>query len=307
MKRGVGSFRLVVGFAGLVASLGCSSDKQPSSSAGQGDAGAAGGGGGGLAGGTAGEVGVAGNGGATFGGAALGGSGGGGSGGGGMPSDVQPFTSIRFLQAYLNGGAMQEYDIWARKNDRSWVSLVKDLGYGVLTDYIEVPIGAGLNTMIWFIPPGSDPEDYAISIGSFINFQIEDSDTGRHTLFMHHVEGEADFAAQLLTDGDPELTPPQGSAHVAFNTSAVRPIHPLLDYGDADTCIDRASQDNYQSVTVGSYTFSLYDGASAMDCQGSVIVSAPATMFGDREVWFLYAMGDAENGFELRPVQLSRE
>jgi hypothetical protein len=58
---------------------------------------------------------------------------------------------------------------------------------------------------------------------------------------------------------------------------------------------------------MGSYTFSLYDGASATDCEGSVIVSAPPTMLRDGEVWSLYAMGDAANGFELRPVQLSRE
>ena len=28
---------------------------------------------------------------------------------------------------------------------------------------------------------------------------------------------------------------------------------------------------------------------------------------GDREVWYLYAMGDATNGFEVRPVKLSRD
>jgi hypothetical protein len=301
MKHGGRRHALVLGFAALVTLSGCSSDKPPSSSPAQG--GVATGGGGAAAVTTSGVAGM-GLAGMGLAGASVGGSGASGSGTGGTSNAVQPFTSIRFLQAYLKDGKKQVYDLWARKNDRSWASLVKDLSYGTLTDYIDVPIGAGLNTMIWFIPPGSDPEKYAISIGSFINFRIEDSDTGHHTVFMTHVPDVADWGAQLITDGDPTLAPPQGSAYLAYNTDAVRPIYPLLDYGRTGACIDRAMQDNYQPIATGTYTFSLYSGAEASNCQGSVVVSTPPTLFGDREVWFLFAMGDAANGFELRPVKL---
>jgi hypothetical protein len=279
-------------FGVVVTALGCSSESSSSPASSHGGATTVNGGTG-TTGGTS--------------GVAMGTGGTGGAATGGATSAAQPVTSIRFLQVYLNGGSKQAYDLWARKNDQSWVSLVKNLGYGQMTDYIDVPIGAGRNTMIWFIPPGSDPNKYAISIGSFINFGIEDSDTGRHTVFMFHVPGVGDWAAQLITDADPTLTPPAGFAYVAFNTDAVRPIHPLLDYGRAGACIDRAMQDNYQPIATGSYAFSLYSGAGATGCQGSVIATAPSTAFGDREVWFLYAMGDAANGFELRPVKLSRD
>jgi hypothetical protein len=101
--------------------------------------------------------------------------------------------------------------------------------------------------------------------------------------------------------------PPAGYAYVAFNTDAIRPIHPVLDYGEPGACIDRAGQENYQPVPVGERAFVLYSGADASDCQGSVIATAPSTTFGEDEVWFLYAMGDDANGFELRPVKLGRD
>ena len=40
--------------------------------------------------------------------------------------------------------------------------------------------------------------------------------------------------------------------------------------------------------------------------QGSVLATAPSTTFGDGEVWMLYGFGDATNGYELRPVKLTR-
>jgi len=295
---------IVVGWV-VLAAMGCSNANGSGSGAGAGGS-LASTGGNDSASKTGGAGGIA-AGGSGAGGVVTGGSSAGGSVASGGANADQPYTSIRFMQAYLNAGAKKTYDLWAQRNDRSWVSLVKGLAYGQMTDYIQVPIGAGLNTMIWFIPPGSDPKNYAISIGYFIRFGIENTDTGRHTLFMTHVPGESDWGAQLVSDADPTLTPPAGYAYVAFNTDAIRPIYPLLDYGNSGECIDRAEQDNYQPVAVGSHTFSLYSGASASNCQGSLVAATPTTAIGDREVWYLYAIGDATNGFEVRPVKLSRD
>jgi hypothetical protein len=95
--------------------------------------------------------------------------------------------------------------------------------------------------------------------------------------------------------------PPAGYAYVAYNTDAIRPIHPVLDYGEPAPCIDRAGQDNYQPIPVGEHAFALYSGADERDCKGTVIASAPSTRFGDGEVWFLYAMGDAAKRHRAPP------
>jgi len=231
----------------------------------------------------------------------------GGSATGGTGSASQPMTLIRFMQVYLKGGVKTSYDLWARRNDQSWVSLVRHLDYGVLTDYIEVPLGAGRNTMIWYIPPGDDPAKYAISIGSFINYHLADTDTGRHSSFMFDLPGVEDWATEFITDADPELTPPAGYAYVLFSTEGIRADHPLMDYGETAACVARPTQDGYQPIAVGTHTFTVYSGDGATDCKGSVIVTAPSTTISDGEVWLLHAMGDEANGVELRPMKLTRD
>jgi len=267
--------------------------------------------GGGSAGGTSASGGAMSNvGGADHGAAgavSTGGTAAGGSAMGGMGGANQPMTLIRFMQVYLKDGAKTSYDLWARRNDQTWVSLVRHLDYGELTDYIEVPLGAGRNTMIWYIPPGDDPAKYAISIGSFINYHLADSDTGRHTSFMFHVPGVEDWATEFITDADPELTPPPGYAYVLFSADAIRPANPVLDYGEKAACVDRATQDGYQPIAVGTHTFAVYSGESASDCNGSVLATAPSTTIGDGEVWLLHAIGDKANDIELRPVKLTRD
>jgi hypothetical protein len=280
---------IVLGIATLVA--GCSS-KSGGGSPGSG------GGGGGAAGasGTAGATGT-GGGNAGTGGAGVGGTGG---------APVQQYAPMRYMQVYLNAGAKKSYDLWAQNNDFSWVSLVKGLTYGQMTDYIQTPV-IGLGTTVWFIPPGANPDDYEISIGDFIHLTVDKPPTGPHTGFMLHVPEVGDWAMQVLSDADPDLTPPAGYAYVAFNTAALREAHPTIDYGRAGSCLARATQDNYQPVAAGSnYAFALYAGDSASNCQGSVIVTAPSTTFGEGEVWMIYGFGDATNGYELRPVKMMR-
>ena len=256
---------------------------------------------GGTGGSTGGAIGTAGTTGTGGGNAGAGGSSAGGTGG----APVQEFTRARFMQVYLNAGSKKSYDLWARKDDNSWVSLVRGLAYGQMSDYVETPV-IGLTTTVWFIPPGRDPEDFAISIGDFIHLTIKERGATPHTGFMFHIPEVGDWAMQFVWDADPSLTPPAGYAYLSFNTAALREIHPVIDYGRSGACIARATQDNYQPVAVGSYAFALYAGAAASNCQGSVIATAPSTTFGDGEVWMLYGFGDAANGYELRPVKLTR-
>jgi len=293
MRMGVRRDLIVLGIAAVVA--GCSSGS---------GGGSAGKGGSGGAAGTAGTTGNGGSSAGAGGGAGAVGAGGSSAAGtGGAP--VQEYTQARFMQVYLNAGTKKTYDLWARKNDNSWVSLVKGLGYGQMSDYVATPV-IGLTTTVWFIPPGRDPEDFAISIGDFIHLTIKQQGATPYTGFMLHVPEVGDWAVQFVWDADPSLNPPSGYAYVAFNTAALREIHPVIDYGRSGTCITRATQDNYQPVAAGSATFTLYSGAGASNCQGSVIATAPATTFGDGEVWMLYGFGDAANGYELRPVKMTR-
>jgi hypothetical protein len=48
-------------------------------------------------------------------------------------------------------------------------------------------------------------------------------------------------------------------------------------------------------------------GAYAGDqtnCQGAVVATTPSLQLGSGEVWELFAMGDATNGYALKPVKL---
>ena len=185
------------------------------------------------------------------------------------------------------------------------MSLVRGLAYGQISDYVETPV-IGLTTTVWFIPPGRDPEDFAISIGDFIHLTIKERGATPHTGFMFHVPEVGDsgdairVGCRSVPDPTSRLRLPFLQHRGAAGDSSDHRLRP------AGACIARATQDNYQPVAAGSYAFALYAGAGASNCQGTVIATAPATTFGDGEVWMLYGFGDAANGYELRPVKLRR-
>ena len=244
-------------------------------------------------------------------GGAGGNGGAGGSGGaGGTPganadAGGQAFTQMRFMQVWLNGGQKATFDYWGALDAGGWYSLVRGLGYGELTDFIQVPNGKGLNTNIWFVPTGDDPNDYYLSMEDSMNFKIEESDTGKHTVFSFFVGSPSYWSHVMVADADPKLAPPDGWAYVAFSTYAIAGAYPVMDYGSSAGCIDRSKQNYYQPMSPGAYQFSLYTGDQT-NCGGSVIATTPSVQVANGEVWMLFAMGDATNGYALKPVKMDR-
>jgi hypothetical protein len=218
---------------------------------------------------------------------------------------VQPKTQMRFLQVLINGGHTGAFDLYTQLPDYSWYSVYRALGYGQLTDFIEVPNGKGNNTIIWYVPAGRDPAMYYVSLTDQMNFHITEADTGKHTVFSYFVGPPSDWSHVMVNDADPRLAPPSGYAHVDFITYAIEGSYPVMDYSSSGVCVDRTAHGYYQRLTVGSYQFSIYAGDKT-DCQGSLIATTPEIQLGDGEVWHLYAMGDATNGFALMPVKLDR-
>jgi hypothetical protein len=313
-------------WTGALACVACSSGAAKTNPPGTTGGGSSGssytGGSGGAGAGGSGGAGAGGSGGAA---AGSGGAGSGGSGSGGAdagsrdtapmgdpdgaaPADaalVDQKIRVRFLQAYVRQGKAGQFDIGAGDREGRWSVLARNVAYGTLTDFYDVTVDPGHYAFFWFVPPGSNPADFGRGDNE-INFVIDPGDTGPHTLFFSYTDDLTQFSGQLTRDDDPALTPPAGYAYLAIYTAAIRASYPTLDYGPAGGCFDRANQDNYQPVPAGMYVYSLYDGAAANDCKGPRIVSAPATAFGDRQVWMLYAMGDKTLGFDLRPVKLVR-
>ena len=216
---------------------------------------------------------------------------------------AQPLTQMRFMQVWLNGGQKATFDLWARLNDGSWYSVYRALAYGEMTDFIQVPNGKGYNTNIWFVPMGDDPADYYLSMTDSMNFKLAESDTGKHTVFSFF-KGSS-WSHQLVTDADPAVTPPDGWAYVAFTTYAIAGANPVMDCGSSDGCVDRAKQTYYQPMRPGSYQFTIYAGDQT-DCQGSVMATTPSVDVANGDVWQLYAMGDANSGYALKPVKMAR-
>jgi hypothetical protein len=236
-------------------------------------------------------------------GGAGGAGGSGGTGGTNADAGTQAFTQMRFMQAWVSGGAKRSFDLWAQRNDRSWFSVVRGLGYGEMTDFIQVPNGKGLNTHIWFVPTGDDPNSYYLSMSDDMNFKIAETDTGKHTIFSYLDGGS--WSHVKVTDADPSLTPTEGWAYVAFTTYAVDKAIPVKDVGSAGACVDRAKQNYYQPTRPGTYQFSIFSGDQT-NCQGSVIAATPSVQIGTGEVWQLFAMGDATAGYTLKPVKMDR-
>jgi hypothetical protein len=216
---------------------------------------------------------------------------------------AQPLTQMRFMQVWLNGGNKATFDLWTRLNDGSWYSVYRALTYGEMTDFIQVPNGKGYNTNIWFVPMGDDPADHYLSMTDSMNFKLAESDTGKHTVFSFF-KGSS-WSHQLVTDADPAVTPPDGWAYVAFTTYAIAGANPVMDYGSSDGCVDRAKQTYYQPMRPGSYQFTIYAGDQT-NCQGSVLATTPSVDVANGDVWQLYAMGDATNGYALKPVKMAR-
>jgi hypothetical protein len=213
--------------------------------------------------------------------------------------------TIRLLHGYLRQGVKGSFDIGARDRSGKWVYLAKNLAYGQVTDYVSAPIGDGLNTFIWFIAPGDDPARYTIDDNA-INFQVYPEDTGPHTLFMYYTDDVTSFAAQLISDGDKTIATSPGYPYVAYITGAIAGQFSAMDYGHPGLCFDRAKQNYYWPIEAGTFAFSIYDGSTTTNCQGSVVVSAPPINFAVSDVWMLYAMGDKANGYQLLPLKLTR-
>jgi len=234
------------------------------------------------------------------------GSGSGGSSGTGGAAGPLRQTMVRFLQGYLRQGVKGTFDLGSRDRAWAWSYAAQNVTYGTLTDYLPLPVTDGSALYIWFLPAGADPANYTFTNDNALTFVVPPTATARHTLFFHYTDDVTQFAGQLVEDADPALVPPDGWSYVAFNTDAVRAQFPTLDYQRTGACIERATQDNYQPVAPGSVTFSIYNGTGATGCQGNPIASSPPTTIGNKEVWMLYTMGDSANGFQIRPVKMTR-
>ena len=93
---------------------------------------------------------------------------------------------------------------------------------------------------------------------------------------------------------------------MAFSTYAIAGANPVMDCGSSDGCIDRSKQSYYQPMAAGTaQQFYIFSGDQT-ECQGSLIAKSPSIQIGNGEVWMLYAMGDATNGYEIKPVKMDR-
>ena len=217
----------------------------------------------------------------------------------------QAYTQMRFMQVWLNGGQKNTIDLWTGLNAGGWYSLYRDLTYGQMTDFIQVPNGKGNNTEIYYVPMGANPNDYYLSMTDSMNFKIPESDTGKHTVFSYFVGDPSYWSHMMVADADPSLSPPAGYAYVQTTTYAIAGANPVMDIGSSSGCFDRAKQSYYQPMSAGTYQFSIYKGDQT-NCQGSLIVSSPSFQVASGEIWMLFAMGDATNGYALKPVKMDR-
>ena len=78
-----------------------------------------------------------------------------------------------------------------------------------------------------------------------------------------------------------------------------------MDFSNSDGCIERSKQSYYQPIHPGTHQFSIFTGEKT-NCQGSLIVTSPSVQVAAGDVWELYAMGDATNGYAIKPVKLER-
>lgn len=249
------------------------------------------------------------------------GAGGGGSGGtssvatsnggkadatGGTSTTPPPLASVRFLQTYVRDGKKKSYDLWAKNPDYTWISLLRGLEYGQLTDYFDVPIAWGSNTSIWYLPPGSNTKDYEICIACSLKLMIDSTSVGRHTMVMFDQPMPVDYAAVTVRDDSPTMTPPTGYAYVAFITQGIQDSVPVMDYAYGASCIARDTQASYQPIPLGAYPFRIHSGDGASNCQGAEVMTTSTITLGEGDVWLMVAMGDPSIGYELRPVKMTR-
>ncbi len=93
--------------------------------------------------------------------------------------------------------------------------------------------------------------------------------------------------------------------HIAASDTGKHTIFSYFVGSPSDWAHMMVAEGYYRRLTVGTYQFSLYAGDST-NCEGSLIATTPPTQLVDGDVWHLYAMGDATNGFALMPVKLGR-
>jgi hypothetical protein len=218
---------------------------------------------------------------------------------------------VRFLNAFIgdtasgNPGGLGPLDVWMRDAAQNWVSVIKAIPYGAVTSFVPLTFPAGQAKQLTFIPPGADPATAARAGSNQANLYITAGDMGRQTAIVYNAFGAV--ALGTRADDDPASAPPAGKANVIFDTRAILEQFAGFgfNYGYTGLCLnDLTAEGKFSAIDPGTFQFSLYD-AHAANCQGSVIVTAPATAYGAGQAWFLYAVGDAvPNGYNLVPVRL---
>lgn len=248
----------------------------------------------------------------------LGGGAGGAAGTGGSSHDgsadateVGPPTTnrVRFLNAFIgdtvsgNPGATGPFDVWMRDATQNWVLVTGGIAYSVVTDFVPVTFPAGAAKQLTFVASGSDPATATRSKQATL--YIMAGDMGRQTALVYNLSGAVVLSTRA--DDDPAAAPPTGKANVIFDTNAILEQYAGygFNYGTAGLCLnDLTAEGKFSAIDPGTFQFALYDGHGA-NCQGSVVVTAPATAYGAGQAWFLYGIGDAaQNGYKLIPVRL---
>jgi hypothetical protein len=231
--------------------------------------------------------------------------------GGGGDAPLQTTTRVRFVQAFIgdnvtgNPGATGAYDVWTRDPTQTWVSIYRSLPYAQPTEFRSVTV-TNQHLKLWFVAPGSDPASAPSSATSDVSqLLIPAGDTGRHTALAYNFFGS--WAVNVVSDDDPAAVPPVGQTNIIFNTAAIAEMFAGygFNYGRTGLCLNSlTAEGRYTAIDPGTFQFSLYD-AHFTDCNGPVVVSAPATTYSAGEAWVLFGLGDnAPNGYQLLPVKL---
>ena len=292
---------------------GCGGGSAPHPGAGAGGTGSGGGVGGGGVGGGAG-------GGDAGGGGPGGGGAGGAAGLGGTSRDgsadatevgAPTMNRVRFLNAFIgdnvsgNPGGTGPFDVWMRDVAQNWISVINAIPYGAVTDLVPLTFPAGQAKQLTFIAPGANPATAARAGSNQANLYITAGDMGRQTAIVYNSFGAV--ALGTRADDDPAAAPPAGKANVIFDTRAILEQFAGFgfNYGYTGLCLNNlTAEGKFSAIDPGTFQFSVYD-AQAANCQGSVIVTATATAYGDGQAWSLYGIGDASpNGYKLIPVRL---
>jgi hypothetical protein len=253
-------------------------------------------------------------------GASDGGGAGGAAGSGGTSRDgsadatevgAPTMNQVRFLNAFIgdnvsgNPGGTRPFDVWMRDAAQNWVSVIRAIPYGAVTAFVPLTFPAGQAKQLTFIAPGADPATAARAGSNQANLYITAGDTGRQTAIVYNIGA---VALGTRADDDPASAPPAGKTNVIFDTRAILEQFAGFgfNYGYTGLCLNSlTAEGKFSAIDPGTFQFSLYD-AHAADCQGSLVVTAPATAYGVGQAWSLYAIGDASpNGYKLIPVRLA--